>query len=115
MNENSDGNGLEQDDKAEKVRELNDRFRRTFVGGTVLLTRGVDALENDIKRRVLVAIREFDNFVGDNDPYGTHEFGGVEIDGTRVWFKVDCYDRNHEYGSPDPSGSVPTFASASGS
>ena len=91
------------DEQDRKIRDLNDQFRKTFVGGTVLLTRGVDGLGDETKRKVLAAIREFDNFSQDNDPYGTHEFGGVEIDGKRVWFKIDCYDKNHEYGSPDPS------------
>ena len=105
MTENVDGvdDRLELDEKDRKIRDLNDQFRKTFVGGTVLLTRGVDGLDGETKRKVLAAIRKFDNFTQDNDPYGTHEFGGVEIEGKRVWFKIDCYDKNHEYGSLDPS------------
>ena len=105
MTENVDGvdDRLVLDEKDRKIRDLNDQFRKTFVGGTVLLTRGVDGLDDETKRKVLAAIRKFDNFTQDNDPYGTHEFGGVEIEGKRVWFKIDCYDKNHEYGSLDPS------------
>lgn len=27
----------------------------------------------------------------------------VDVDGERVMFKVDAYDKDHEYGSPDPT------------
>ena len=58
----SGDNRLELNDKNLRIKELNDNFRRTFVGGTVLLTQGVEAIEPDLKRRVLIAIREFDDF-----------------------------------------------------
>ena len=105
MEETFDGHGdrLELDEQNSKIRDLNDQFRKTFIGGTVMLTCGVDSLSDEIRQLALAAIRQFDNFTEANDPYGTHEFGGVEIAGTRVWFKVDSYDKNHEYGSPDPS------------
>ena len=38
-----------------------------------------------------------------NDPYGAHEFGAVDVAGEKVFFKVDAYDANLEYGSPDPA------------
>ncbi len=89
--------------EAQAVRDLNDNFRRTFVGGAVLVTPGVEALDIDIRKRALATIRSFEGFCEDNDPYGTHEFGGIEIEGTRVWFKIDCYDETYQYASPDPT------------
>ena len=87
----------------QRIRDLNDAFRRSFSGGKILITPGVQGLATDIASRVLQAIQNFDGFCEDNDPYGTHEFGGVEVDGQKVWFKIDAYDQNLEYGSPDPS------------
>ena len=29
--------------------------------------------------------------------------GGIEFDGTTVWFKIDLYDVDYTYGSPEPS------------
>ncbi len=87
----------------QRIRDLNDAFRRSFSGGKILITPGVQSLATDIASRVLQAIQNFDGFCGDNDPYGTHEFGGVEVEGQKVWFKIDAYDQNLEYGSPDPS------------
>ena len=92
----------------QRVRELNDQFRLTFIGGRILLTRGVQALPAEVANKVIQAIQAFDDFDGDNDPYGTHEFGSVEVDGQKVWFKIDAYDHNLEYGSPDPSDPVVT-------
>jgi hypothetical protein len=85
------------------IRTLNDQLRKTFSGGQVLLTPGVNALKAETLERVLHAVRDFDDFTPDNDPYRTHDFGMVDIDGERVMFKVDAYDKNHEYGSPDPA------------
>ena len=91
----------ELDEQSIKIRDLNDNLRRSFSGGQIMLTTGVDSLPQDIQARVFQAIQEFDDFSGDNDPYGTHEFGSVEVDGKNVWFKIDAYDQNHEYHSPD--------------
>jgi len=79
-------------DSTPAVRELNDRFRATFVGGRVVVTPGVHALEADVKRRLLAKIQSFDAFAPENDPYGEHDFGAVELDGERFLFKIDYFD-----------------------
>ena len=85
------------------IRKLNDQLRTTLSGGQVLITPGVNALEADTVARVIHAVRGFDDFNEDNDPYKTHEFGMVEVDGNKVMFKIDAYDQNLEYGSPNPA------------
>jgi hypothetical protein len=48
------------DTNAEKIRSLNDSFRRNLVfGGTVLLTPGVTSLEIDRQATLLEAVRKF--------------------------------------------------------
>ncbi len=79
-------------DSTSKARELNDRLRSTFVGGSVLLSNGVASLDDDAKRRLLAAVRTFEAFSPDNDPYGEHDFGAVEIGGERFLFKIDLYE-----------------------
>ncbi len=79
-------------DPTSKIRELNDRLRSTFVGGAVLLSNGVASLDDDAKRRLLAAVRTFEAFSPDNDPYGEHDFGAVEIGGERFLFKIDLYE-----------------------
>ena len=85
------------------IRELNDLFRRTFTGGQVMLTRGVQALGEEAVAEVLTAVRSFSNFSPDNDPYGEHDFGSFAHRGQKVFWKIDYYDKNMECASPDPA------------
>jgi Protein of unknown function (DUF3768) len=89
--------------KCDRVRVLNDNFRRTFVGGQVVMTQGVDALPIDTKARVLLAVRSFSNFTKDNDPHGEHDFGSIEVEGETYFFKLDYYSLDMECGSEDPA------------
>ena len=86
----------------QKVAELNDHFRRTFQGGEVMMTAGVAALQEDTRNRVIEAIRTFEAFTPDNDPYGEHDFINVQVDGLTCFGKIDYYDENLEYGSERP-------------
>jgi hypothetical protein len=53
---------------AERIRALNDAFRRTFVGGMVMITAGVEAMPIEQRRALLAKVRAFDVFTDDNDP-----------------------------------------------
>lgn len=90
-------------DKAARTRELNDAFRRTFSGGKVLLTAGVDALSAEAKVEVLSKVRTFADFNSDNDPHGEHDFGSFELGGEKYFFKLDYYALDMEGGSEDPA------------
>ena len=48
----------------QRIRELNDALRKSFTGGRVMLTTGVDEL-HDVKAKVLQAVRTFDAFDSD--------------------------------------------------
>ena len=39
----------------------------------------------------------------DNDPWQEHDCATLDVDGETVMFKIDYYDVNMEYGSPDPA------------
>ena len=64
--------------KSESIRALNDAFRRTFVGGMVMITAGVEALPVEQCRSLLQQVRAFDALTDDNDPHGEHDFGAIE-------------------------------------
>ncbi len=87
----------------ERIRELNDLFRRTFNGGQVVITAGVQALEPLDLARLLERVRSFSDFTADNDPHGEHDFGALEQEGKRFLWKVDYYDLRCEAGSEDPT------------
>ncbi len=44
----------------------------------------------------------------DNDPHGEHEFGNFELAGRTFFFKIDAYDTEMRYGSPDPADPAKT-------
>ena len=87
----------------DRIRELNDAFRRTFVGGAVMITAGIEAMPLDQRRALLQKVRSFEAFGEDNDPHGEHDFGAVDEAGERYFWKLDYYDRTMESGSPDPA------------
>ena len=86
-----------------KIAELNDAFRETFRGGEVLLTASVAALPSMVKAQALLQVSSFNSFTRDNDPHGEHDFGSFEQGGQKFFWKIDYYDQELQYGSPDPS------------
>lgn len=85
------------------IRQLNDVFRRTFAGGKVMLTQGIDALPTDVKVAAMVAVQQYTQFDKDNDPHSEHDFGAFELQGEKVFWKIDYYDKSMESGSENPA------------
>jgi Protein of unknown function (DUF3768) len=86
----------------ERIRDLNDRFRRTFEGGG-LLSQAVSSLPGGDVERLIKLVKEFEVFTSDNDPHGEHDFGAIELNGERYFWKIDYYDLQRQLGSPDPA------------
>jgi hypothetical protein len=95
-------------DKAERIRVLNDQLRRENKQGTMVMTRGVAALDATLQRRVLAAMARFEAFDTDNDPHGEHDFGAFTVGGQRLFFKIDYYDLTGDHHSPDPADATVT-------
>jgi len=92
-----------------KVRELNDRFRTTGQGnGSVMITSGLQAKGGAFVVAAVEAVRTFAAFSEDNDPWGEHDFGAVEIKGEKVFWKIDCYDPTLTAGSENPANEALT-------
>jgi len=92
-----------QNSKQTKIRDMNDRFRKTGIGGTIVITRGINALDSKIRHSTINAIRAVEEFTPENDPYGTHDFGSVKVKEHLIFWKIDYYDLDLICGSPDPS------------
>ena len=88
-------------DQTRRIRELNDLARQTFTGCRVMITPGIQALE-DINA-VLRAVQLFDDFNEHNDPYGEHDFGSFRHNGETVFWKWDYFDLDLQMHSPDAS------------
>jgi hypothetical protein len=86
-----------------RIRDLDDRLRQHRIGGRVVMTRGIAALGSAIVLKIDQAVRAFNAFTPDNDPYGEHDFGSLTVEGHVVMFKIDAYDLDLQYASPDPA------------
>ena len=93
---------------ADRIRELNDHFRMTMTGGQVLMTAGVNALPSDVKAIVIRRVTTFTDFNADNDPHGEHDFGSFTLAGRKFFWKIDTYDTEMRFGSPDPADPAKT-------
>ncbi len=93
-----------------RIRELNDALRTCtdpvgalMLNGQLVITRGIASRGSAFIAKAAAAVRAFNDFAPDNDPFGEHDFAFVDVDGERIFFKVDYYDRNLEWHSPDAS------------
>ena len=48
-------------------------------------------------------MKNFSDFAKGNDPYGEHDFGAFDLDGEKLFWKIECFDKSMEFGSPDPT------------
>lgn len=97
----------------ERVAVLNDQMRAQLDGpapNIVVMTSGILALVDSspataaAKQQALMAIvADYSDFSEDNNPYGERDFGVFEWQGTRCYWKIDYYDRERDWGSPDPA------------
>ena len=87
----------------ERIRALNDQLRTTLTGGKAFMTPGIAALGSEAVQRLLIAMAKFDAFSTANDPHGERDFGMLEFEGLSIIFKIEYFDANFEFGSPDPA------------
>ena len=54
--------------------------------------------------KAIAAVKAFDNFTPENDPYGEHDFASVTVDGIHLYFKIDYFDADtgHSFGASNP-------------
>lgn len=86
------------------IRDLNDRFRIEGKGcGSFVITSGVQGFGDAFVQNALQAVRDFDAFTADNDPWGERDFGAFEIQGEKVFWKIDYFDLTLTHGSENPA------------
>lgn len=82
------------------IAEVNDRIRKAmdYDGGnaTLVVSPQVEAMGADVTVSALMAMASMKEFDPDMDPLGRHEFGEVNVSGTKIWFKFDI-----DQGNPD--------------
>lgn len=91
------------DDKSTRIKQLNDAFRTTGLGGRIVCTGGVFDLGGEKLHEIRKIVAEYDAFTADNDPYGEHDFGSFEFDRYKFFWKIDYYALDMKHGSKDAS------------
>lgn len=81
----------------------NDNFRKHLSQGTLVLTQGIRCNTKEDLEAIITKVRTFDTFDENNDPYNEHDFGAFDYKGKRIFWKIDNYDREFLYLSPDVS------------
>jgi len=97
-----------QNATAKKIAALNDALRKHGTGGRIMMTSGIQALGQQAVAEILAKIRAFDAFTKDNDPYGERDCALLTVNGNKIMYKIDYYDRDLQYASPDPSDATKT-------
>lgn len=87
----------------ERIRLLNRELLKNFSKGRVVITRGIDELGKEAVMGIAKAIASYEDFSENSDPYGENDFGSIEFEGHRVFFKIDYLDLALSMHSPDPS------------
>ncbi len=93
--------------RAKQIAELNDQLRITFnhAYGQILYTQGIQTLGKIEQINVFNLVKAFNAFTVDNDPYGEHDFGAVQNNGKKVFWKIDYYGQDMMHRSEDPADS----------
>jgi hypothetical protein len=104
---------------------LNDRARQAMgLACTAFATVGFRSLPDADQSRVRELIETYDAFDEDSDPHGERDFGAVyqladgrwtterprtgDDERERVFWKLDYYDRDLQFGSEDPANPAVT-------
>lgn len=99
----------------EQIARLNDRCRQGFdPAARLVVTRTCLARlagdDNPVREvlaqaALMAAVRRYDFAPGDGPE---RDFGAFDLQGQRVFFKIDYYDLALEYGSEDPANAALT-------
>ena len=107
-----------QRERTARIARLNDRARQAMgVACTAVATVGFQSLPEADQSQVRELIETFGAFDEDNDPHGERDFGAVyqlgdgrwttdrprvrDDERERVFWKLDYYDRDLQFGSED--------------
>jgi hypothetical protein len=88
--------------QTDRIRGLNDELRQNLSQGRAMMTPGVAALGPEAVARIIKTIEVYNDFCHANDPYQEHDFGSFDADGQTIFFKIDYFDKDLTYHSPDP-------------
>lgn len=91
------------------IAERNDKFRTSVINspstteGKLILTAGIANQAPLVLAHILHAVKIFDGFNEDNDPYSEHDFGKITLANVDIYFKIDYFhNASITHGTDDP-------------
>ena len=91
------------------IRKLNDALRTGATGnGQILVTPGIREKGLEFVLAAALAVKEFNTFEESNDPWGEHDFGALDVQGEKLFWKIDYYNLDMSGGSEDPANEAVT-------
>jgi hypothetical protein len=109
MNETNTTRTIAQQNDAFRARLQLPTFGTPVVRGHSVMTCGVVSLGAVAQIEIAALVRDFANFTPDNDPHREHDFGALDYNGTRVFWKIDYHAPDMEHGSEDPADPAKTM------
>ena len=68
----------------------------------------MSALGVAFSHQALALVQKFEAFTPYNDPHLEHDFGRFTLHGRKLFWKIDYYDSNCEFGCEDPADPAQT-------
>jgi hypothetical protein len=99
--------------RLKRIQRLNDALRHgesngTCNNATVVMTAGLQSKGEDTLASIFKAVACFDLFTEDNDPHGEHDFGAIDVEGDKIYWKIDYFDLEMQAHSPDKANEALT-------
>ena len=90
---------------AESIKDQNDSFRKSPSSdrGKFLLTRGIAAMDPQDQQAIIQKVQDHDQFPKSADPYAEHDFGAFDHQDQPIFWKIDYFDTEYQWGSEDPA------------
>jgi hypothetical protein len=65
-------------------------------------------LPQETRDAIIDRVQSFNVFTEDNDPYGEHDFGCFDLADYTIAWKIDYYDPEYQFHSPNPADPAKT-------
>ena len=88
-------------DTTDQIRRLNDLARQSLSGCRLMITSGINALDD--VNAIIAAVQIYSDFNADNDPYHEHDFGSFMHANQKIFWKFDYYDKCLTNASENPA------------
>lgn len=86
---------------AAAIAQTNDRLRKMLphlpFPHRCVLTDEIASLAEEKLFKVISNVKNQNNFNEDNDPYGEHDFGSIDFEGQKIFWKFDYFDPELKY------------------